>query len=397
MNRKTVISIAAGAALAVNSFAAGDISYGGFFSNGYLQSSANNYLVDSEDGDFDFVELGVNASWSPIERTTLRGQLFTFELGPYGNFDPIIDYLFVEYSQSPAFNLRLGRVKRPQGLYNDIQDIDIARTSILLPMGMYDQRYRDFSASADGISISGNLSFGTFQSLDYTAYHGASSLEIDGGIAGYAHTITARSLLNGKIDTIDADTLSGIQLWWNTPVAGLRTGAAYSILKGIDIDTSGNHPLYGIPIVVSNLTEASEWRFSGEYYWENWTFTGEYNVLATNGLEQQTVAGNPMGWAPVANTGHSWYLGAARRFLDRFEGSVIYSEFLSNNDSTETALDYQEDLQFSLRYDATDFWTVKGEFHLLSGQNRLFNQFGQNPSPTDENWTLFALKSTFFF
>lgn len=398
MTNSKILSITAIAALSVQSiFAGNSVSYGGFLSNGYIKTSAHNYLVDSEDGDFEFAEAGINATWSPLDRSFVRGQLFAFELGPYGNFDPIVDYLFIEYAASPALNFKFGRVKRPHGIYTDIQDIDVARTSILLPMGMYDQRYRDFSASVDGLSVSGNISIGNFQSIDYAGYYGASDLAIDGGIAGYAHTQTAKSLANGKIDSIGADTLSGIQLWWNTPVAGLRAGAAYSLLDGIEIETSGLHPLYGVPIGVTNLTEATEWRFSLEYFWENWTFVSEYNALATNGTGQQTVAGVEGAWTPAAETGNSWYVSAARRFLTRFEGGLTYAEFYSDQDYTSEIQDFQKDIQLSLRYDATDFWILKGEMHFLEGQNRLFNQFGQNPNPIDEKWTLFALKSTFFF
>ncbi|MEM9161227.1 MAG: hypothetical protein AAGB46_19450 [Verrucomicrobiota bacterium] len=53
------------------------------------------------------------------------------------------------------------------GLFNDIQDIDIARPSVLLPIEIYDPRYRDFSASLDGVSL-----YGSIGSLHYSLYYG---------------------------------------------------------------------------------------------------------------------------------------------------------------------------------------------------------------------------------
>lgn len=396
MNYTRITSIAAFALLANPLSQADDFSFSGFISNGYLQSSANNYLADTEDGTFEFVEAGINGTWTPLARTSVRGQLFAFELGPYGNFDPLVDYLFIEYAASPAFGVRVGRVKRPEGLYTDIQDIDVARTSVLLPIGMYDQRYRDFTAAVDGASIFGNFQAGN-HGFEYTLYTGKVDFGIESGVGGYAHTLVARSLQNVQVTKLESDTNSGAQLWWHTPLLGLRFGASYSVYDNIVLETYGTVPVVNWPVTRRNLAEVAQTRFSAEYFVDQWTFAAEYNQMDTDSREQQTIAGNTAPWTTGSSTGYSWYASAARRFFERYEAGLTYAEFYNNEDRTSLPADYQKDLQFSLRFNATDYWTLKAEVHLMDGTNRLFNQLNQNPGAADTDWTLFAAKSTFTF
>ncbi len=400
MTKNHILTFATAGLITANAAFASEVTFGGFFSNGYIKSSANNYLVDSKDGDFDFAEIGINATWSPIDRTTVRGQLFTFEVGPYGNFEPIVDYLFVDYSVNPAFGLRLGRVKRSEGIYTDIQDIDVARTSILLPTGMYDARYRDFSASVDGASVYGNLQAGD-HSFEYTLYYGNIDLSKESGVAAYAlGQITGGGIQSPSLDEITAHTNSGAQFWWYTPVSGLRMGASFSTYDEFTFDVSGilPHPLYGpLPLRIETIASADQYRFSAEYFLGDWTFVSEYNTITIESNERMTVAGTPEEWSRGESTGYSWYASASRRFLDRFEAGLTYAEFYNNKNRTTHPSDYQKDTQFSIRYNATDYWSLKAEFHMMDGTNRLFNQLGQNAGPLDSKWNMVATKSTFSF
>ncbi|MDQ8183200.1 hypothetical protein [Pelagicoccus sp. SDUM812005] len=400
MTKTHIISIATATLLSACSAAGSEVSFGGFFSNGYIKSSANNYLVDSEEGDFDFAEVGLNATWSPLDRTTVRGQVFAFEVGPYGNFDPLVDYLFVDYSVNPAFGFRLGRIKRSEGIYTDIQDIDVARTTVLLPTGMYDARYRDFSASVDGASLYGNFQAGN-HSFEYTAYHGEIDLAKESGVAAYALGEIGRGGIQGaNLTDISANTNSGAQLWWYTPLIGLRFGASYTYYDEFTFDVSGTlpHPLYGpLPLRIETIANAEQNRFSAEYFLGDWTFVSEYNTITIESSARNTVAGAPGDWEPSKGKGYSWYLSASRRFLDKFEAGLTFAEYVNNETRTSNPIDYQKDTQLSLRYNATDFWTLKAEFHMMDGTNRLFNQLGQNAGALDSKWNLIATKSTFSF
>ncbi|MDQ8203024.1 hypothetical protein [Pelagicoccus sp. SDUM812003] len=395
MKNAYALAVATIAAAASNALA-GDFTYSGFISNGYLHSDENNYFVDSEDGSFEFVEAAVNATWTPIERTSVKGQLFAFELGEYGNYEPLIDYLFVDYNVNPALGLRVGRVKRSVGLYTDIQDIDIARTSVLLPVGMYDSRYRDFSASVDGVSLYGSLSTGALSSVDYIAYHGAMDFGTEGGFAGAALTSLSRELNNTRLSEAEVDTNSGLQLWWNTPLSGLRLGANHNVYSGLAFKADALIPVVNYPITIETQADISETRLSAEYYVGDWTLTTEYHIQDVEAESLRSIAGNPLPAELSESKANSWYVSGARRFLEKFEGAVTYAAYYDNTDQKDDPLKYQKDIQFSLRYDATDYWTLKAEVHFMDGMSRLFNQLGQNPNPVDD-WTLFAAKSTFTF
>ncbi|MEM9161226.1 MAG: hypothetical protein AAGB46_19445 [Verrucomicrobiota bacterium] len=100
MKTKKIIHAAAGILMlaSLDATTAQDfpVSFSGFLSHGYLKSSHYNYLANTEEGDFDFVEAGIKATWSPFDRTVVTGQAFAFELGNYGNYDLQLDYFFAD-------------------------------------------------------------------------------------------------------------------------------------------------------------------------------------------------------------------------------------------------------------------------------------------------------------
>ncbi len=389
---------------------ADEVRFGGFFSNGYIESSHYNYLVDSEEGDFDFMEAGLNASWTPADRTTVNGQVFAFELGKYGNYDLSMDYLFVDYNFTQEFGIRAGRIKREYGIYNHIQDIDVARSTILLPIGTYDPRYRDMSASLDGISFYGAYEVGKHKIIDYSLYGGFIDLKIDGGIAGYGLTTLSRGVINPKAEHIDSKYMYGAQVWYSPAIEGLRLGFSGTYLPDIEFSSTGQFPdLDPNPFLAgkdfrSSSTNVDRYslKTSIEYFVGDWTFAGEY-IRSKLDYDLMAFAGG----FPIKN-GHesllsdSWYISGARR-LGRFETALTYAEFYTDvNDRDGVRFDMpntanNKDFQISLRYDVTDNWTLKIESHSIKGASRLFNQYNQNPLFDEKNWTLWAAKSTFSF
>lgn len=403
---------AAFAFLSVQGFVASaqELRINGLFSQGYIESSHYNYLADSENGDFDFTEIALNASWTPIERTTVNGQLFAFELGPYGNFEPTIDYLFVDHSFRQEFGIRLGRIKREQGIYNHIQDIDVSRTAILLPMGMYDQRYRDISASLDGASAYGSFKLGQRQSIDYTVYGGFYDLDEEGGLAGYALSEISRITIDARIDKIASDYNVGGQIWYNPALEGLRFGAALSYFPNVTASTFSMFPeTFPVPRLagqsfrsINTDIDYQNTRLSIDYFIGNWTFASE-GVRGKTNQDITTLVGENVQFSGRAYRGFdTWYFSIARRF-GPFETAFTYSDYLDTSTpipGTPPRIPHSydnRDSQLSLRYDATDYWTLKLESHSIHGTSRLFNQFGQNPSLDQKAWTLWAVKSTFYF
>src|ERR1700730_11310681 len=60
----------------------GQLQVHGFISQGFLLTSANNYLAHSSRGSFEFTELGLNFTMLATDKLTLRLQLFSHHLLP---------------------------------------------------------------------------------------------------------------------------------------------------------------------------------------------------------------------------------------------------------------------------------------------------------------------------
>jgi hypothetical protein len=357
------------------------VDFHGFVSQGFLYSSKYNYLGDSSRGSFLFTEAGLNASFNPFPRTRIAAQGFTYDVGHAGQYDFVLDYALAEYTFNNYFGVRAGRLRRPQGIYNDIQDVDVARTFVLLPQGIYDARWRDFYVSLDGGEFFGTIPLKQGSSLSYEIYGGMVQPSENGGFA-----LQLRNSLPPFIhlDSIDSAVEFGGQLWWNTPVDGLRFGANVTFLPAANfkttIQTSGG------PIHPNNLTVLLTQQYSAEYLWKAWTFQSELFFVDLN----PDAAG-------MSDT-HSfiWYGSAAYRFNKWFEAGGYYTESYDDTTQTDNSRLYQKDAALTLRFDPKDWWTFKVEGHYLRGTG-LLQDNADNPVQNDNGWWMLDVKTTFSF
>ena len=56
---------------------------------------------------------------------------------------------------------------------------------------------------------------------------------------------------------------------------------------------------------------------------------------------------------------------------------------------------WQKDLAISTRFDITDFWLLKFEYHYVDGTGLL--TAADNPKGFEKSWDFFAIKTTFSF
>jgi hypothetical protein len=361
------------------------VSFHGFASQGFLYSSDYNYLGESSRGSFRFTEAGLNASFNPLPRTRIAAQGFTYDVGPAGDYDVVLDYAFVEYTLNDYFGVRAGRIRRPEGIYNDIQDVDLARTSVLLPQGMYNARWRDFYVSEDGGEIFGSLPLKQAGSLSYELYDGLQRPKLNGGLSLQKANLPPFSPLTA----INSPMLGGGQLWWYTPVSGLRAGAALNY----DLDLT-------FKVATGRQSEGSPFtqHYSLEYVWNSWTFQAEYLRFKIN--YENTGAGAPPSTKLIEPD--TWYMGAAYRFNKWLEAGTYYTEYYADvNNRYGTGLQfpsdgYQKDTALSLRFDATDWWIIKAEVHYIRGTAELLDN-ADNPVRQDNSWWMLGLKTTLSF
>jgi hypothetical protein len=357
------------------------VDFHGFVSQGFLYSDKYNYLGDSSQGSFKFTEAALNASFNPLPRTRIAAQAFTYDVGEAGNYDVVLDYAMAEYTFNDYFGVRAGRIRRPQGIYNDIQDVDVARTFVLLPQGIYDARWRDFYASLDGGEIFGMIPLKQAGSLSYEIYGGIIRPSEDGGIALYIHSSLPSFV---HLDSISSDAVFGGQLWWNAPVAGLRFGAAGAFIPVENFNTTIQ--TLGGPFHPDNRASVAFEQYSAEYVWKAWTFQAETLFLDL----YPDAAGMP------DTHRFTWYGSAAYRFNKWFEAGGYYTEYYGDSDHTDNSLLYQKDAALTLRFDPKEWWTFKIEGHYIRGTG-LLEDTADNPVQNDKGWWMLDLKTTFSF
>jgi hypothetical protein len=358
----------------------------GFVSQGYLYSGSYDYLSpDTTGGSSKFFEWGLNGSMNPFPRTHIAAQGFTFDVGNAGKYEPVLDYALADYTFADWIGIRGGRIRRPEGLYNHIQDVDLARTWVLLPQGMYPARWRDMYTTLDGGELFGTIPLRKAGSLSYELYSGLQRPQLNGGLALQKENLPPfRPLV-----WINSPIISGGQVWWNTPLTGLRTGAALNYVSDMTFRNDLGRQSKGSIFVQ---------HYSLEYLWNSWTFQAEYLTYIVDyhnsggGLPNTVVRIRP----------DTWYASAAYRFNKYLEAGAYYTEYYpatNNRNGAGAAVpsdSYQKDAAISLRVDPTDWWTLKIEGHYINGTGQLYDNVA-NPSRSDNGWFMLALKTTFSF
>lgn len=367
------------------------LDFHGFISQGFLGSTKYNYLAsDTKSGTFQFTEVGLNVSLNPFPRTRITAQGFLYDMGDAGNYQPFLDYATIEYTFNDYIGLRGGRFRKPSGIYNHIQDVDLARTAVLLPQGIYDSRYRDITAALDGGEVFGAIPLSKAGSLAYELYAGTVSIGTDTGIA---HSIN-NSLAGGKITSFDPVLEAGYQLWWNTPVNGLRFGAALGYVVNLDYNFTAptGFPPPNDKVALRAESVMPIQQYSAEYVWERWTFQAEYYNAP---ISQDTIT--PAGTIDTYTPIKAWYGGAAYRFNKWLEVGGYYTEYYNDSPTITVASDNsQKDAALSFRFDPTDWWIFKVEGHLIHGTALLLDN-AANPTRNNEPWFMLAVKTTFSF
>ncbi len=372
-----------------------NVQFGGFLSQGYLNSTNNNYPVDTKDGTFDFREEAVNASATFGTHLRVSAQIFAEKLGKYGDDKPILDWAIIDYNFRPEFGVQVGRLKYPRGLYSDVLDLDMVRPFILLPQSNYDGRLRDYQASFDGAKIYGSVSVGQ-NSFDYKVFYGDIPMKTDSGLADYFNTSSLFKNPPGA-SSLGIDSVRGAALIWNTPVPGLRFGLYYSSLSHL----IAVGPFQAIPTFSSSIDLEVEYKgVSAEYTRGPWTFAGEY--LLNNGDSLVNLPAE-LHMPPSAGTFRfrSYYVSIARHLGDKFELGTYYS--VTSNDypfAGDPASDKdRRDWTSAVRYDLNDHVLFKLEVHVINGTRDITNvpEISNPASSLKDSMLLFAAKTTLSF
>lgn len=370
-----------------------NMEIGGFISQGFLQSDKNNYLAESSDGSFQFNEMGIyfSSTLSPNLRVGL--QLFARDLGEVGNDEISANWAFAEYKWFEWLGLRAGLVKFPQGLYNDSRDMDMLRTFVFLPSGVYNEYFRDGVDSQKGLQVFGNLLLGKMGVLEYGLQAGGVGIPIDSGTSKFYKEVTGQ--LN-DVTKITVGTVFGAHLDWSLPVDGLRVKAFYATT---DYEMEGTTEILNttIPIVVD--ASKSEWiTVSVAYLIGDFLMAAEYytninkSAVFTPDRSTKLIPSD-------TTTSVGYYASVSYRVNSWLELGTYFTSYendddLKPTDALEDAQNELKEIVLAVRFDINSNWIAKLECHKVDG---LFGVEKDGDKDLDEDWFLYTAKLTYFF
>ncbi len=367
----------------------------GFVSEGGFVSTANDYIGDSSRGSLKFLEAALNVSTELTDRLRVGLQLVSRSVGTLSEEVPRLDWAVADYQWQSWLGLRAGVIKMPLGLYNEYIAIDAARTAILLPQSVYPVRNRDALISHTGFALYGSASLGVVGGLDYQAWLGTLTIPR-----------SALDLSGANLDSVDTKYVTGGQLFWRTPLEGLRVGGTY-LRAAIDFHLTLDANLTS-QVVMAGLAPAdykgqlvvsqdptSIWVLSAEYVHNDLLLAAEYSRW----LKHQTSVPKV---ADLDEEAERFYAMATYRLSPHFELGSYYSMTYADVDDrrghdarfSKHFQAFQHDLAATLRLDINEYWLWKVEGHFMDGAADL--QASANLNPT-RYWGLFLFRTTVTF
>lgn len=361
----------------------------GFASQGFMLTSDNRFFGDSEDGSFDFTELGLNASIRPIPDLQLSAQVLSRRAGKGDDGDLRLDYGFLDYTlisnESGNLGFRLGRIKNPLGFYNDTRDVAFTRPSIFLPQSIYFDRTRNLALSSDALYIYGEFrnKYGDFFYMFGSGYPDVENKETE--LAFLGQQLQQGGRLNREISHLGRFILDPAGTNLRLAVSGAIVNIQFQPISS--------------PITEGDI-RFSPLIFSAQYNAELWSLTSEY---ALRFFKYRDV-----GPLNLDFIGESYYLQGTYRISDHLEALLRYDVLYQDRDdrsgnkfaASSGAPDHSrfaKDWTAGLRWDMTSSWMSRIEYHYVDGTAWL--QLLDNPvsSETDRYWHLFALLISYRF
>ncbi len=364
----------------------------GFLSQGYVNTSANRWYGESENGSWDLREIGLNASVRPMSNLHFAGQLLSRTAGRMDNGSVRVDYALMDWTAlsdvDKTMGVRLGRIKNPLGFFNETRDVAFTRPSIFLPQSIYFDRVRDLMLSSDGMHI---YSDWRLEDADLMLQLGVGKPLVDENVEA---TFLGREF--------EGD-LSALGPVWMGKLAYERDGgrlrlALSGVMGSLDFVRGINDP--PPPFLNSGDIDFKLLIASFQYNEEIWSLTAEFLT--------QELAWNDMGLIlPDKIPGQGYYLQFDLRPIPQWEFFLRYGERITNtNDPDGRELEdkfgipaynqFAKDWVLGVRWDPTDQFMVRAEYHWVDGTAWLSNRENVRED-TERFWDMLAILVSYRF
>lgn len=365
----------------------------GFATQGYVKTDANSFFGDSENGSFDFREIGVNLALEPTARLRLSGQLLSRRAGEMYSGSPEVDFLLADYTLASTdvgtASLIAGRIKNPLGIYNETRDVAFTRPGVFVPQEVYFDKVRNLIMSSDGVALAA-----TWYPQDIT---------VD------LHLAVAQPRVD---DNIEAGFLG--QVWQGDLEP---TGASY--VANLSFATARDRLKAGFSLASTRLRFTpgpADMLTSGEidilytitslqYLTGNWTFTTEYMM--------EPVDWDGFTFTPFENASgvaEGYYAQAQWQASERFELMLRYGEaYADRSDRSGRRAEsdsggflpahsrYSRILSVGARWDFSPNLMLRAEIQNHDGSFVLSTRENPRTDLISSRWTLFALSLSYRF
>ena len=380
-----------GSALAQGPFE--NLEVHGFATQGFVKTSANSFFGDSEDGSFDFTELGVNATLEPTPRVRLSGQLLSRNAGKMYSGSPVVDFALADVSvrstEKESLAFVAGRIKNPLGLFNETRDVAFTRPGVFLPQVVYFDRVRNVVMSSDGAGLRAQR-FG--DQANVNVFLAITYPQTDENIE-YAYLGTGYS---GDFEAKQPSLIG--RLLVETPENELR--GSFSIAStSLDFDRKPNDP------IGDGRLDFVYWIASLQYATEDWTITAEYmrEPIDWDGFEGSI-------FNDKRADAEGYYLQAAWRARDDIEFVLRYEEgFADRADRSGKDIEqatwglvpshtqYSKIFTLGARWDPTPNIMLRAEYQRHNGTFILSSRENPDPSELDPDWDMFSISASYRF
>lgn len=398
----------------------GNVRVKGFLSQGYINTSGNNYLGDSKSGSFDFGEVGLNLYYRPINRVYFSAQVSSRNVGDHdsGEDDFRLDYGLVGFnlfsSNSYDANFRVGRFKYFYGLYNDIQDISSAIPGVMPPQVMY-YEYVLPDLTIDGIQLNQSFRFDDIGSINFDLLYGKSIADERENeenafnnfmIMYYPYSSGA----TGEVSSYDG--MGALRIQYLTPDNSLLVGYIHTLYDG-NVTLDAVNSIYQFRGVDDGYADT----LSLEYISDNWIFTSEYRTKFTKRQTKTTdLTLNLHSYTDNEFRTEAYYFQFRYQLSEKLETLLRYEAYFVNkcdrdgskwakivqNQSINYYM-YSKDWVVGAKYEINDDLILKSEFHVLDGA--FLNYAAGSVGATDNNisegldryWNMFLLELTYSF
>jgi hypothetical protein len=359
----------------------------GFLTQAYVKTTDNRFFGDSQDGSFDFRELGINASYRITPNLMASAQLLSRAAGDMYNGSPTVDYAQLDYtlhmSETDQYGVMVGRSKNPLGLYDDTRDVAATRPGIFMPQAIYWDRVRNMVLSTDGGLVYAEHT-NDLHRFDLRLFAGKTPIDEN----------VEKSYLDPQLNArMEEDGVTtGGRLLYEWDGGRLRLALSNAMLK-LDSKTNALPP-GRIDInywILSAQYNRGRWRLTGEYMEEPLDYRGFGNLLDS-----------------VDTTLNGYYVQGDYRLNNDWELMLRYEEsHYDKNDpdglhiSAFTGLQpytfYSKLWTAGLLWEPTERLMLRAEYSRVNGVIFLSNL--ENPVPADRvrDWNLFSLLISYSF